>query len=140
MERHRQRTLIFLAALFPVVAIVVFWWSRPEETRAPSLPIPGESLTTTVEVLNGTLVDGLARTLTGRLRRAGIDVVYFGSASENDLDSTLILVRRGDSTVAVPIRKVLGAGRIVVEHDSLLLLDVTVVIGGDLASARGISP
>ena len=66
--------------------------------------------------------------------------VYFGSAAESDLDSTLILVRRGDSTIATPIHEMLGAGRIVVEPDSLLLLDVTVLLGRDLSSARGISP
>ncbi len=119
---------------------MIYWWSRPNETPASVLRVPGEDLTIVVEVLNGTLVDGLARTVTGQLRRAGVDVVYFGSASENDLDSTLILVRRGDSTVATPIHEVLGAGRIIVEPDSLLLLDITVLLGRDLASARGIRP
>lgn len=140
MELSRRRTLIILVALIPVAAMVTYWLARLEEAPTSSLPIPGEDISTTVEVLNGTLVDGLARTLTGRLRRAGIDVVYFGSSRETDRDSTLILVRRGDSTVAVPIREVLGAGQIVVEPDSLLLLDVTVLLGRDLAGARGVSP
>ena len=140
MELPRLRTLAIFISLIPVVAIVIYWWSRPNETPASVFPVPGENLTIVVEVLNGTLVDGLARTVTGQLRRAGVDVVYFGSAGENDLDSTLILVRRGDSTVATPIHEVLGAGRIIVEPDSLLLLDITVLLGYDLASARGISP
>jgi hypothetical protein len=122
------------------VAIVFYWGSRSDDVAGSELSIPGENLTIAVEVLNGTLVDGLARTVTGQLRRAGVDVVFFGSASQNDLDSTLILVRRGDSTVATPVYKALGAGRIVVEPDSLLLLDVTVLLGRDLAAARGISP
>lgn len=140
MELPRPRTLAIFFGLIPVVAIVIYWWSRPNEAPAVVLPVPGENLGITVEVLNGTLVNGLARTVTGQLRRAGVDVVYFGSASMNDLDSTLILVRRGDSTVATPIHRALAAGRIIVELDSLLLLDVTVLLGRDLASARGISP
>ena len=140
MELPRLRTLAVFISLIPVVAIVIYWWARPNEAPASVLPVPGENLTIAVEVLNGTLVDGLARTVSGQLRRAGVDVVYFGSASENYMDSTLILVRRGDSTVAIPIHDALGAGRIVVEPDSLLLLDVTVLLGRDLASARGISP
>ena len=140
MELPRPRTLAVFFGLIPVVAIVIYWWSRPNEAPASVLPVPGENLGITVEVLNGTLVDGLARTVTGQLRRAGVDVVYFGSASVNDLDSTLILVRRGDSTVATPIHRALAAGRIIVEPDSLLLLDVTVLLGRDLASARGIRP
>ena len=123
-----------------MVAIVIYWWSRPNEVPSSVLRVPGETITVAVEVLNGTLVDGLARTVTGQLRRAGVDVVYFGSAGENDLDSTVILVRRGDSTVATPIHVLLGAGRIIVEPDSLLLLDITVLLGRDLAAARGISP
>ncbi len=140
MELSHRRTITVLVVLVPFVAIVAYWLAHMEEAPASSLPIPGEEIQTTVEVLNGTLVDGLARTLTGRLRRAGIDVVFFGSARENDRDSTLILVRRGDSTMADPIRAVLGVGRIVVEPDSLLLLDVTVLLGRDLAGARGVSP
>ena len=123
-----------------MVAIVIYWWSRPNEVPSSVLQVPGETITVAVEVLNGTLVDGLARTVTSQLRSAGVDVVYFGSASENDLDSTVILVRRGDSTVATPIHDLLGAGRIIVEPDSLLLLDITVLLGRDLAAARGISP
>jgi hypothetical protein len=42
--------------------------------------------------------------------------------------------------VADPIRTALGVGRIVLEPDSLLLLDVTVLLGRDLAGARGITP
>jgi hypothetical protein len=140
LELSRQRSIVAFVVVIPVAAILIYWWSLPRETHTSSLPIPGAQIGTTVEVLNGTLVDGLARTLTGRLRRAGIDVVYFGSARQNDRDSTVILVRRGDSTVADPIRAVLGTGRIVLEPDSLLLLDVTVLLGRDLAGARGISP
>ena len=119
---------------------MIYWWALPNEAPEPDLPVPGEDLTIEVEVLNGTLVDGLARTVTGQLRRAGVDVVYYGSAGVQDMDSTLILVRRGDSTVATPVFEVLGGGRIVVEPDSLLLLDITVLLGLDLASARGVSP
>ena len=140
MELSHRRALVGLAVFIPVATAVAYWLVRSEETEMLSHTIPGEEIATTVEVLNGTLVVGLARTLTGRLRRAGIDVVYFGSAGEQDRDSTLILVRRGDSTVADPIRAVLGTGRIVVETDSLLLLDVTVLLGLDMAGARGVTP
>ena len=89
-----------------------------------------------MEVLNGTRVDGFARSVTRQLRRAGIDVVYFGSADERDVDSTRIIVRRGDSTAAAPVRDALGGGRIVVDPDPRLLLDITVLLGHDLSPAR----
>ena len=101
------------------------------ETR---FPIPGEDgPRVTVEVLNAAGVDGLARRLTERLRREGLDVVYFGSAAEA-VDSTQILIRRGDASAATRVRNALGVGRIVEAPDPRLLLDVTVVLGPDAAA------
>lgn len=94
----------------------------------------------TAEVLNGTPIDGLAREVTRRLRRAGIDVVDFGSGPDTTLDSTTILVRRGDAAVGLRVRRALGLGRVVVQPDPRLLLDVSVLAGRDLATALGLHP
>jgi hypothetical protein len=94
----------------------------------------------TVEVLNGTTVDGLAREVTQRLRHAGIDVVSFGGAQDTSLDSTVILVRRGDSTDALRVRRALGLGRVLIEPDARLLLDVSVLVGRDLSGVLGLHP
>jgi hypothetical protein len=102
-----------------------------ETPRALAYPVPGARVRYTVEVLNATPVDGLARAVTLRLRRRGVDVVYFGTAEGGPRDSTRIVVRRGDSTAALAVRELLGLGRIVVEPDSGLLLDVTVLLGAD---------
>ncbi len=93
-----------------------------------------------VEVLNGTRVDGLARAATLRLRQAGIDVVYFGTAAQASVDTTLIMIRRGDSTAAIRVQDVIGAGRIVMDPDPSLLLDVSVLLGHDVARADRITP
>jgi len=107
---------------------------------APAHPIPGDRGTAiTAEVLNANGRAGDARVGTRLLRDAGIDVVYFGNASESGLDSTRIIVRRGASTVGERVRAVLGQGRVVVELDSSKLLDVSVLLGADFvapASAR----
>ncbi len=72
-----------------------------------------------------------ARIGTQRLRRAGIDVVYFGNAGENGLDSTRIIVRRGTEKVGERVRAALGQGRVDVQLDSAKLLDVSVLLGLD---------
>jgi hypothetical protein len=59
--------------------------------------------------------------------------VYFGSAAEA-VDSTQILIRRGDASAATRVRNALGVGRIVEAPDPRLLLDVTVVLGPDAAA------
>lgn len=121
------------AAAVAALIVVIAWRLavRGPHPATGGLPIPGERVTYVVEVLNGTAADGLARAVTRRLRRQGIDVVSFGSATGGGTDSTLVLVRRGDSAAGLVIRKALGFGRVAVARDSTLLLDVTVLLGRD---------
>lgn len=88
-----------------------------------------------VEVLNASGEDGLARTGARVLREAGVDVVDIGNAATavGHLDSTRILVRRGDASVGERIRRALGAGRVRVALDSTLLLDASVLLGSDFS-------
>ena|SRR2546422_858058 len=99
---------------------------------AQTHPIPGDrGPAITVEVLNANGRAGDARIGTRLLRRAGIDVVYFGNASESRLDSTRIIVRRGAPKVGERVRALLGQGRVEVQLDSAKLLDVSVLLGLD---------
>jgi len=99
---------------------------------AQTRPIPGDrGPAITVEVLNANGRGGDARIGTQRLRRAGMDVVYFGNASESGLDSTRIIVRRGAENVGERVRAALGQGRVEVQLDSAKLLDVSVLLGLD---------
>lgn len=100
-------------------------------------PIPGErGPAITVEVLNANGRAGDARVGTRLLRRAGIDVVYFGNADESTLDSTRIIVRRGSANVGERVRAALGQGRVMIQLDSARLLDVSVLLGADFSPAR----
>jgi hypothetical protein len=104
-------------------------------------PVPGDAgERVMVEVVNQTGADGLAREVAGRLRRAGIDVVDYGTARDSAADTTTIVIRRGDSTAAIRVRQVLGVGRIRVDPDPRLLLDASVLVGPDLARALGFHP
>jgi hypothetical protein len=142
LERAGRITLIVLiAALAAGAAAALSWWPREREgDTAGSRRIPGEQGRVVVEVLNATAVDGLAREVARRLRRAGIDVVNYGSERDSTLDSTTIVIRRGDSTAAREVRQVLGLGRVRVERDARLLVDASVLVGPDLARALGFHP
>jgi hypothetical protein len=83
-----------------------------------------------VEVLNGTRRAGVARAATRMLRRRGLDVVFYGNA-DRATDSTQVIVRRGDPGRAQEVRQALGAGRVVVEPDSLRRVDISVILGPD---------
>jgi LytR cell envelope-related transcriptional attenuator len=119
----------------PFVALAVVIGScRSDSTKTH--PIPGDrSPAITAEVLNASGRAGDARVGTRLLRRAGIDVVYFGNASDNGLDSTVIIVRRGAAQVGERVRAALGQGRVEVQLDSARLLDVSVLLGADFATS-----
>ena len=125
MRRRVIATVVAAAA----IGAWLFWRARPEV-----LPPPGsDGATVVIEVLNATDRSGLARIATMRLRERGIDVVAFGNASE-PVDSTLLVVRRGDERAAERVRRALGLGRVLVDRDSSLFLDVTVLLGADFAA------
>jgi LytR cell envelope-related transcriptional attenuator len=102
----------------------------PPEPRAHAYPIPSPEHRITVEVLNGTTRAGVARAATRMLRRRGLDVVFFGNADKM-VDSTRVIVRRGDPARGRDVRLALGVGWIVVEPDTLRRVDVSVVLGAD---------
>ena len=93
--------------------------------------IPGEDDSLRVEVLNASSAAGMARAVTWRLRDRGIDVVYFGSDTAASLDSTEVLVRRGDREAGERVRRALGLGAVRVAPEPARLVDVTVRLGRD---------
>jgi hypothetical protein len=111
---------------------------------APAHAIPGDrgEPAIVVEVLNASGRPGNARVGTRVLRRAGIDVVFFGNAPETlgIIDSTRIIVRRGSARAGERVRQVLGRGRVEVQLDSARLLDASVLLGADFAPRQDFHP
>jgi hypothetical protein len=131
-----RRPAIAVAAVLGAVAAGA--WGVRQVCCGPSgtgtgaaRPIPGEADRVVVEVLNATGATGLARGATRRLRDAGLDVVYFGSDTTGTLDSTEVLLRRGDVAAAERVRRALGAGRVRPAPEPSRLVDVTVRLGAD---------
>ena len=100
--------------------------------------VPPSSDRVVVEVLNGTETSGLARVGARVLRKAGFDVVYLATAPA--VDSTTVLVRRGDVEVAARVRKALGTGKVKSMRDSTRHVDVTVILGPDFRGPSAIHP
>lgn len=101
--------------------------SQPRQALEPAHASPGR-----VEVLNGTPRSGLARTAMERLRAAGYDVVYIGNADPLEVvDSSVVLDRIGDLSIARAVAERLGILRVVAEPDSTAFVDATVLLGLD---------
>jgi len=107
-----------------------------EPRAAPPVP---EGTRIVVEVLNGSGRRGLARAATRVLRQAGFDVVYFGNLSQI-VATTQALARRGDSAAAARVARALGARQVRVSTDTLLRVDVTVLLGNDYRAPPGLRP
>ena len=124
-----------------IVGLVVAIGACRTDGGARAFPIPGErDGRVVVEVLNAGGRPGAARLGALALRRAGIDVVYFGTAEAATQDSTLIVVRRGSVAAGQRVRAALRLGRVSVEPDSTRLLDVTVVLGRDFTPTFDFHP
>lgn len=90
------------------------------------------------EVLNGTDVNGLARTGARVLRQQGIDVVFLASGPATD--STTVIVRRGERQAGEAVQRALGVGRIREQRDTTRHVDVTVMLGPDFKEPEGMHP
>jgi hypothetical protein len=135
-----KRVLIAAAGAAAVaLAAVLLVPTEREHVRGHAYPVPAPERRVTVEVLNGTSRAGVARSATRRLRRHGLDVVYFGNA-DGPLDSTRVIVRRGDPARGRDVQQALGLGRIVVDPDTLRRVDVSVILGRDFRDQGDLHP
>ena len=137
--RARLETGALVLALLLVFAFVASFvvglMSRPDraqvaEVPTATLPAQPPAKRGRVEVLNASGRQGLARAATLQLRDAGFDVVYFGTARVRR-DSSVVLDRIGRRQVADAAAKALSIPAVKTERDSTLLLDATVLLGGD---------
>jgi LytR cell envelope-related transcriptional attenuator len=126
-----RRGLIAGGLLLTVLLLVLAGRAfRRDRVEGHAFDIPAGDGRVVVEVLNGSGRRGLGRLGTRHLRRMGLDVVYFGNA-DAEVDSTRVIVRRGDAARANRVRNALGTGRVLVEIDTLRRVDVSVILGKD---------
>jgi hypothetical protein len=139
-RRHVRLALIVAGILVCAGAgAVLFQPPRPEPVVSHAYAVPSPDHRVQVEVVNGSRRPGAARVATRVLRQQGLDVVFFGNA-DRLVDSTQILVRRGDPTNGRTVRSALGTGRVVVDPDTLRRVDVSVVLGQDFKPPLELHP
>jgi hypothetical protein len=124
------RRLLIVAGVLGVITLAALVRPHQDRVAGHAFAIPSADDRILVEVLNGTEKQGLARLGTRKLRRQGLDVVFFGN-SDKTTDSTLVVARRGTRNAAERVREALGVGTVEVQTDTLRRVDVTVILGGD---------
>ena len=137
MEFARKRWVFALTAAVLAAAVVVALLSRRRGGAGfDTGPVSAKARGVVVEVRNGTNRAGLARQVARLLREEGVDVVYVGTSSARP-DSTTILVRRGPLARGHEIARLLGGARVRQEPDSLVRVDLTVLLGADYRFPKG---
>ena len=107
--------------------------ARVDTAQAVVTPEPPAGPRIRVEVLNASGKSGLARRATESLRAQGFDVVYFGTARRDAVPGgrSVVLDRAGNLRNAQQIARALNIQRVESQPDPGLVLDVTVLLGGD---------
>jgi len=108
----------------------------PEDTTPAGEAILAPGTRITVEVRNAGGVDGMARTATDHLRRAGFDVVGIGNAASFDQAESVVIDRVGRPETAADVAWALGIDNVKSEPDPNLFVDVTVRLGSEWAAPR----
>jgi hypothetical protein len=133
--RKKGRWIVLGVALLGLG--VVFWSQRDKRTERGGVfgaeqreveRIVPEDVRIRVEVLNATTTRGLARRATFHLRDLGFDVVGSGNSAERH-DSSVVIVRTGNTAWAELAAKALGGARIESRPDTSRYLDLTILLG-----------
>ena len=113
-------------------------WSQTLDTLASAESSPTEAAAPRIQILNGTLLAGLARRTAEIFDSFGFDVVAVGNADRQDYDNTVVIDRKGDATQAQRAADVIkctrvesGPPRADQEGSSTDNYDVTIILGKD---------
>jgi len=103
------------------------------ETIAKTGAIETETLTTTLEVLNGTHVNGLASRTAELFESYGYEIAAIANADNQDYENTQIVDRKGNIAQAEEVARVIKCTRVKTERNPELdpAIDVTVILGKD---------
>jgi anionic cell wall polymer biosynthesis LytR-Cps2A-Psr (LCP) family protein len=103
------------------------------ETISSSEVFDNEELNVTLEILNGTEVNGLAGRTAHLYQGYGYEVVTVGNADHHDYVSTIVLDRKGRLDIAEKVAEIIQCERVRTEikNTELESTDVTIILGRD---------
>ena len=104
--------------------------------RGPAPPVRSDGSPIRVEVLNGSGVRRAGLRLAEQLRDRGFDVVHIGNAKRSDHETTKVLDRADVPEYAARVAEELDLLTVQTDPDEELLLEVTVIVGVDLAAEQ----
>jgi hypothetical protein len=134
-KKKKKRSFPWTAALIAAAlilmgaSIAVRWSDIGKNLAVPEDPFQ-------VEVLNGTGEPGVARKVTMKLRKMGIDVLIEGNAGRFDYRETVLVDRKGNPDLMNKLQKTLNIGTVVIQVQEKPRVDATLIIGWDRERLR----
>ncbi|GAH85508.1 unnamed protein product, partial [marine sediment metagenome] len=106
---------------------------QTQETIAKLESISEEELTITMEILNGTEINGLARRAANVFRSFGYDIAGISNADNNDYLKTIVIDRKGELEGAQKAADLIKCSRVYYRLDESVdpTIDVTLILGKD---------
>jgi len=103
----------------------------PEGEDDPAARLAAEAAT--IEVLNGTVTEGLAGAMAENLRQQGLQIANVGNADQSDYTDSLVIVYTGKTYTAEYITHLLDLPPTVIVHgsDPTAEYDITFILGAD---------
>lgn len=121
--------LIAVALLLMAFSIAVRWSGIGKNLSVPEEPFQ-------LEVLNGTGEAGVAREVTMKLRRMGIDVLIEGNAGHFDYRESVLVDRKGNPELMKKLSRRLGVTTVVTQIQERPRVDATLIVGWDRERLR----
>ena len=98
-------------------------------------PDPECEVPVIVEVLNGCGVSGVADRVAARLRGEDFDVMFVGNADDFNYKETLVVDRSGACSKAITVARALEVENVIQQVRGSFFVDVSVVVGSDMAES-----
>ena len=121
--------LLCAGALYIAISTVL---SREDDDPECEVPV-------IVEVLNGCGVSGVADKVAARLRGKDFDVMFVGNADDFNYEETLIVDRSGACSKAITVARALEVENVVQQVRGSFFVDVSVVVGSDMAESLALA-
>ncbi|MFW5843211.1 MAG: LCP family protein [Spirochaetota bacterium] len=101
------------------------------DSLATDESIRDDNVVISIEILNGTEINGLARRTRELYESFGFDVVSFANAESTGIEHTVVVDRRGTVELAERVAEIIRAVRVVSDVDPESPADVTIILGRD---------
>lgn len=129
-----EKSILFINSEVGSISKIVDFFQKQIRNSAVAL----EKNKVTISILNGTVINGLARRVKEAYQAAGFQVISVGNASRNDIKKTSIIDRVGNKVSTELAAQVIGVRNIITDISTVDSsgANITLILGEDFDGER----